>query len=61
MARPKRHVPRDASRRRVWVYLAIAVFLAVDVALIVWALTSNAVATASGVAASSHFSVPALL
>lgn len=38
MARPIRHVPRDSTRRRVWVYLAIAVFVLADIALIIFAL-----------------------
>ena len=40
MARPTRHVPRDSSRRHRWVYLAIAVFVLVDIALIAFALNS---------------------
>lgn len=38
MARPIRHVPRDSSRRRLWVYLAVGTFLLVDIALIAFAL-----------------------
>ena len=38
MARPIRHVPRDSSRRRLWVYFAVAVFILADVALIAYAL-----------------------
>lgn len=41
MARPIRHVPRDSSRRRLWVYLAVGAFLLVDVVLIVFALSST--------------------
>ena len=41
MARPIRHIPRDSSRRRLWVYLAVAAFLLVDIALIAFALNSN--------------------
>ena len=43
MAHPKRHIPRDASRRRVWVYLAIIAFVVIDIVLIVWALGAGAV------------------
>lgn len=39
MARPQRHVPRDSSRRRIWVYVAVAAFLLVDILLVAWALT----------------------
>jgi len=38
MPRPRRYVPRDSSRRRLWIYLAVLVFLLVDVLLISWAL-----------------------
>ena len=41
MARPLRHIPRDSSRRRLWVYLAVAVFLLADIALIAFALHSS--------------------
>jgi hypothetical protein len=41
VARPTRHVPRDSSRRRLWVYIAVLVFLAVDAILIGTALTAN--------------------
>jgi hypothetical protein len=36
----KRLDPRDLSRRRAWVYFAVAVFLIVDIALVVLALNS---------------------
>jgi hypothetical protein len=38
MARPPRYNPRDATRRRGWIYLAVLVFVLVDVLLIAWAL-----------------------
>ncbi|TFC12019.1 hypothetical protein E3O19_13785 [Cryobacterium algoritolerans] len=41
MAKPPRHVPRDTSRRRVWVYVAVATFVAADLILIVLALGST--------------------
>ena len=41
MARPTRHVPRDSSRRRIWVYLAVAAFILIDVLLIALALGST--------------------
>lgn len=41
MAKPPRHVPRDTSRRRVWVYIAVTAFVAVDVLLIALALGST--------------------
>lgn len=41
MARPARFVPRDASRRRVWVYLAVAIFILADILLIAWAMSSQ--------------------
>jgi hypothetical protein len=34
-------VPRDSSRRRLWVYIAVAVFIIADIVLILWALNSN--------------------
>ena len=40
MARPSRYIPRDTSRRRIWVYLAVGAFIAVDILLIVLALGS---------------------
>lgn len=40
MARPIRHIPRDFSRRRLGAYLAVAVFLLADIALIAYALDS---------------------
>lgn len=39
--RPIRHVPRDSSRRRRWVYIAVAVFILVDVLLIAWAISTT--------------------
>ncbi|TDW30576.1 hypothetical protein [Cryobacterium psychrophilum] len=36
--RPVRHVPKDSSRRRVWVYAAVSAFILFDVALIAFAL-----------------------
>jgi hypothetical protein len=39
--RSTRHVPRDSSRRRVWVYLAVAAFILIDVLLVVMALGST--------------------
>jgi hypothetical protein len=39
--RPPRYVPRDSSSRRVWIYIAVAVFVLADIILILWALTSN--------------------
>lgn len=41
MATPPRHVPRDSSHRRFWVYIAVAAFIAVDVLLIAMALEST--------------------
>lgn len=41
MAKPTRHVPRDSSRRRVWVYLAVVAFILVDILLVAFALSSN--------------------
>ena len=41
MVRPLRHIPRDSSRRRRWVYVAVAVFLLADIALIAFALNSS--------------------
>lgn len=47
MARPLRHVPHDTSRRLVWVYVGVVAFVAVDILLVVLALSSNhATATA---------------
>jgi hypothetical protein len=43
MPRPRRFTPRDSSRRRLWIYLAVIAFVLVDVILISWALgTRNA-------------------
>jgi hypothetical protein len=36
-----RHVPRDSSRRRGWIYIAIAAFIALDLLLIAWALSTT--------------------
>ncbi|MDY7526486.1 MULTISPECIES: hypothetical protein [unclassified Cryobacterium] len=47
MARNVRHVPRDSSRRRVWVYVGVAAFILFDILLILWAINSTR-ATASG-------------
>ncbi|TFB95882.1 hypothetical protein [Cryobacterium sp. HLT2-28] len=41
MARPIRHVPRDTSRRRAWVYVAVTAFIAADILLVVLALGST--------------------
>jgi hypothetical protein len=41
MAKPSRYVPRDSSRRRAWVYLAIGALALVVFALVVFALNSN--------------------
>lgn len=41
MARPQRHVPRDSSRRRIWVYLAVVAFILVDILLVAFALSAN--------------------
>ena len=43
MAAPKykRHVPKDGSRHRFFTYVAVALFVLVDVALIGWALNST--------------------
>jgi len=38
--RPVRHVPKDSSRRRTWVYLAVGAFILFDVVLIAFALGS---------------------
>jgi hypothetical protein len=45
MPRPKRHVPRNSSRRRIWIYLAVIAFVLVDILLISWALGSRTSAT----------------
>jgi hypothetical protein len=47
MPRPRRHVPRDSSRRRLWIYLAVIAFVIVDVLLISWALGSRTPATSA--------------
>ncbi|TFC08841.1 hypothetical protein [Cryobacterium sp. MDB2-33-2] len=48
MARKTRYTPRDSSRRRVWVYIGVAVFIAVDILLIVWAINSTRASAAGG-------------
>jgi hypothetical protein len=47
MPRPRRFNPHRSSRRRIWVYVAVAVFLLVDVLLISWALGSRNPATSA--------------
>jgi hypothetical protein len=47
MPRPRRYVPRDSSRRRLWIYLAVIAFVVVDVLLISWALGSRTPATSA--------------
>jgi hypothetical protein len=47
MPRPRRHVPRDSSRRRYWIYLAVLAFVLVDLLLISWALSSRNASTSS--------------
>jgi hypothetical protein len=47
MPRPRRHVPRDSSRRRLWIYLAVIAFVIVDVLLISWALGSRTPASSA--------------
>jgi hypothetical protein len=39
--RPPRYVPKDSSRRRLWIYLAVALFIIADIVLILWALGST--------------------
>jgi hypothetical protein len=41
VARPIRRAPRDNSRRRLWVYLAVIAILLVDAVLVVTALSAN--------------------
>lgn len=36
--RPPRYVPKDTSRRRLWIYVAVGAFIFADILLIVWAL-----------------------
>lgn len=43
MPRQPRHTPRDSSRRRGWIYLAVVVFLVIDALLIAWALGGSSV------------------
>jgi hypothetical protein len=47
MSRPRRFVPRDRSRRKFWIYLAVLAFLVVDVLLISWALGSRTAVTSA--------------
>lgn len=47
MPRPPRYKPRDSSRRRVWIYLAVIAFVVVDMLLIGWALGARNVGTPS--------------
>jgi hypothetical protein len=47
MPRPRRYVPRDSSRRRLWIYIAVIAFVVVDVLLISWALGSRTPATSA--------------
>ncbi|MEA9999649.1 hypothetical protein QN367_11105 [Cryobacterium sp. RTS3] len=48
MARNKRYSPRDTSRRRVWVYIGVAVFIAFDILLIIWAINSTRASAVGG-------------
>jgi hypothetical protein len=51
MTRPRRFTPRDSSRRRLWIYLAVIAFVLIDVLLISWALgtrTAGTPATTAG-------------
>ena len=48
MAKPPRFVPRDTSRRRMSVYLAVGAFIAVDILLIALALSSHRVGAEAG-------------
>ena len=47
MPRPPRYKPRDSSRRRAWIYVAVIAFVLVDILLITWALGSRAPAPQS--------------
>jgi hypothetical protein len=47
MPRPPRHVPRDSSRRRIWIYLAVVAFVLVDIFLISWALGARTTPTSA--------------
>ncbi len=38
----RRFVPRDSSKRRLWIYIAVGAFVLVDVFLVVWALSGAA-------------------
>jgi hypothetical protein len=56
MAKPSRYVPRDSSRRRGWVYLAIGALALVVLALVVFALSS----TRAGATAEAPRPIPTL-
>jgi len=45
MPRPRRYTPRDSSRRRLWIYLAVIAFVLIDVLLISWALSTRTAST----------------
>lgn len=47
MPRRPRFTPRDSSRRRVWIYLAVSAFLLADIMLISWALGARSEDTAT--------------
>ena len=48
MARNLRYIPRDSSRRRVWVYVGVVAFVLVDILLIVWAINSTRASATGG-------------
>ena len=48
MAKPPRFVPRDTTRRRMSVYIAVGAFIAVDILLIALALGSHQVGAEAG-------------
>lgn len=54
MPRPPRYKPRDSSRRRLWIYLAVIAFILFDALLITWALGSHA----PGVSATAPGPIP---
>lgn len=61
MSRKKRSIsPRDTSRRRVWVYAAVGVFLIIDAILVTTALTSTGVDTSLPAAAPAAPVAPTL-
>ncbi len=61
MGRKNRSIsPRDTSRRRVWIYAAVGVFLIIDAILVTTALTSTRVDTSRPAAAPSATVAPAL-